>query len=223
MEPLVHYHRWEDIPPHLQTRTQLARQGLRPARGQEPAALIERSYRGDTWTYDLYDVGQAIPKRQPTPAQLAALETARQRAHHARYYGTCGMCGDTEVPREVLAKFGQCWACQAAEKEAQRQEDEAAARRWARRMLRDPRALVLDTETTDLDGEVIEIALLTMQGEVLFESLVRPVGEISPGAQAVARADPGGPGRRAVLAPDPCPGCRPAHRGQLGDHLQCGL
>ena len=30
MKAPVHYNRWQDIPAHLQTRTQLAQQGLRP-------------------------------------------------------------------------------------------------------------------------------------------------------------------------------------------------
>jgi DNA polymerase-3 subunit epsilon len=44
---------------------------------------------------------------------------------------------------------------------------------------------MLDTETTDLDGEIIEIAIITMQSTVLLDTLVHPLGEISPEAQAV--------------------------------------
>jgi len=126
--------------------------------------------------YALYDSGQAIPKRPATPAQRAVLAAARQRACALRYYGTCPMCGDTEVPREDLARFGQCGPCTEAEEAALRAEDRAQAIAWARETLADPHAVVLDTETTDLDGEVIEIAVLTMAGEVLLESLVCPLG-----------------------------------------------
>lgn len=38
----------------------------------------------------------------------------------------------------------------------------------------DPQLLIVDTETTGLEGEVIEIAVVTVQGELLFGSLVRP-------------------------------------------------
>src|SRR2546428_5639020 len=166
----VRYTRWEDIPAHLQTRTQFARQGLRPARSQTPVATMRNQLRPQD-PYALYDVGQAVPQHQPTPAQLAALAAARQRAYAQRYYGTCPMCGATEVWRDDLARWGQCGACQEAEELAQHVEDRAEAVEWAREVLADPHAVVLDTETTDLYGEIIEIAVLTMQGEVLLEGL----------------------------------------------------
>ena len=62
MPDAVHFKRWEDIPSHLQTRTQLARQGLRPARGQQSAATMRNTLH-PAQPYALYDVGQAIPKR----------------------------------------------------------------------------------------------------------------------------------------------------------------
>ena len=45
--------------------------------------------------------------------------------------------------------------------------------------------MVLDTETTDLDGDILEVAIMTMQGTVLLDTLVHPLGEISPRVQAV--------------------------------------
>lgn len=184
MPDLVRYTRWEDIPPHLQTRTQLAGQGLRPARGQSPVATMRNQLRS-AQPYALYDVGQAVPKRPATPAQRAALAVAREKAYAQRSYGTCPRCGDTEVWRDDLARWGQCGRCAEAEEAALRAEDRAKAVQWARETLADPHAVVLDTETTDLDGEVIEIAVLTMAGEVLLESLVCPLGAISLGAHAV--------------------------------------
>jgi len=47
--------------------------------------------------------------------------------------------------------------------------------RWAREMLRPGAAVILDTETNGLDGEVLQIAVLdAASGDVLFESLVNP-------------------------------------------------
>src|SRR2546429_2879444 len=129
MEAPVHYSRWEDIPAHLQTRTQLARQGLRPARGQGPVATMRNQLRPQA-PYALYDVGQAIPKRPATPAQRAALAAARQRAYAQRHYGTCPMCGDTEVWRDDLARWGQCGAGQEAEELAQWTSDRQSASSW---------------------------------------------------------------------------------------------
>lgn len=57
---------------------------------------------------------------------------------------------------------------------------------WARAMREPRRAVVLDTETTDLDGYVVELAVLDAStGEVLLDSLVQPDTEISPGAFGV--------------------------------------
>uniref|UniRef100_UPI003F490C9E 3'-5' exonuclease n=1 Tax=Promicromonospora sp. CA-289581 TaxID=3240013 RepID=UPI003F490C9E len=61
-----------------------------------------------------------------------------------------------------------------------------AATIWARAMREPRRAVVLDTETTDLDGYVVEIAVLDAStGEVLLDSLVQPDAEISAGAAGV--------------------------------------
>src|SRR6266581_2180960 len=59
MPDAVQYTRWDDIPSHLQTRTQLARQGLRPARGQSPVATMRNQLRPQD-PYELYDQVAAI-------------------------------------------------------------------------------------------------------------------------------------------------------------------
>jgi DNA polymerase III subunit epsilon len=45
--------------------------------------------------------------------------------------------------------------------------------------------VILDTETTDLDGEIIEIAIMDRNGNVLFNSLVKPKHPISESAQNI--------------------------------------
>ena len=52
---------------------------------------------------------------------------------------------------------------------------------WAVTLVSDPRTLYLDTETTGLGGtaEVVEIAVVGQGGDVVFETLVRPV-EVIP-------------------------------------------
>lgn len=51
--------------------------------------------------------------------------------------------------------------------------------RWAREMLRPGAAVILDTETNGLEGEVLQIAVLdAASGDVLFESLVNPGAEV---------------------------------------------
>jgi DNA polymerase III epsilon subunit-like protein len=62
----------------------------------------------------------------------------------------------------------------------------AKAIRWARQMLEPGAAVVLDTETTDLDGVVIEIAVIdAATGATLLNTLADPAGEqTSPEAYA---------------------------------------
>ncbi|UKD50806.1 3'-5' exonuclease (plasmid) [Amycolatopsis sp. FU40] len=58
--------------------------------------------------------------------------------------------------------------------------------RFARAMLEPGAAVILDTETTDLDGAVCEIAVIDAStGAVLLDTLVNPGVPIQPGAQAV--------------------------------------
>lgn len=51
---------------------------------------------------------------------------------------------------------------------------------WAREVATDPAVVYLDTETTGLDGqaEIVDIAVISGEGEVLLETLVRPVRRI---------------------------------------------
>ena len=58
---------------------------------------------------------------------------------------------------------------------------------WAARVTGDPDAVYLDTETTGLgpDAEIVEVAVVGCDGEVLLDTLVRPARPIPAGASAV--------------------------------------
>ena len=57
---------------------------------------------------------------------------------------------------------------------------------WAQQRIGNPAEwVVLDMETTSLEGEVIEIVILDSAGRVLLESLVRPLGCVTPKARAI--------------------------------------
>lgn len=165
-----HYTWWGDVPERLLTRTALRAEGLRP--GGEPLATIRYGRRGRYQETVLYDRAQAVPRKEATPAQLAALEkatevrdqnTQRRRLEEA-----------AEIEREEAE--WQAWLVEQAE------EGRAALREIVGR----GRWLSLDTETTELENpEVIEVALVSPAGEVLFESLVRPLGPVSEGARQV--------------------------------------
>nr|MDT0660800.1 3'-5' exonuclease [Micromonospora sp. DSM 115978] len=64
--------------------------------------------------------------------------------------------------------------------------DAGAAVNWARAMLEPGAAVILDTETTDLHGAIVEIAVVdAATGKVLLDTLVNPGLPIEPGAQAI--------------------------------------
>lgn len=63
--------------------------------------------------------------------------------------------------------------------------DKQKAAEWASRVLAMQSAIIFDTETTDLDGEIIELAIINMAGEVLYNGRFKPIDPISPGAYKV--------------------------------------
>lgn len=71
------------------------------------------------------------------------------------------------------------------------QHERRAVVAWAHWALATRNVVLLDTETTGLDNEaeVLELALLSTQGEVLFDTLIRPQGPIPAAATAVHQID----------------------------------
>jgi DNA polymerase-3 subunit epsilon len=56
---------------------------------------------------------------------------------------------------------------------------------WAREILADQQAIILDSETTGWGGEVIEVSIIDVAGTVLLNTLVKPRGVIEAEAGAV--------------------------------------
>lgn len=170
------YTRWADVPEHLRTKTKLGREGLKP--GGVVQGVISTQY-GD---WNLYDMREALSKRTMTEAQRVALAQAREAAEAAR---RCEQCGRVALlPGERRPEKLLCEWCQAANWFAKQREFAAA---WARGVLAQGTALILDTETTGLDddAEIIEIALVHHTGEVVLNQLVRPTCSIPPEASAI--------------------------------------
>lgn len=65
--------------------------------------------------------------------------------------------------------------------------DRAAAAAWARAIIADGSALVLDTETTGLHGDVgiVQIAICDLEGREILNSLVQSDVPITPGASRI--------------------------------------
>jgi len=176
------YHDWKDVPEHLKTSSALKKLGLRPKRGQAPAAQ-KTHWDYKIPTYDLFDMRECEPYTV-SDAQKAALQKARANSLEAR---TCTRCGWVEnLGRPYRGKprviDGLCPLCRERD---ERERDRAEAVEWAQRMLSTPGALILDTETTDLDGEIIELAILTVQDDVVFNSRFHNSEQIHPKAQAI--------------------------------------
>jgi DNA polymerase III epsilon subunit-like protein len=150
------------------TRNQLSEQGLRPARGAEPIARVV--WRRGERRADLFDRHQAVPKRPLTAAQQAAQE---RRALQRRTCPRCGTVGERPITRPW--DWPDCAECERRQIAA----DRAEAITVAREALDDLRALILDLETTDLSGYIVEVAVVTMRGEVLLNSRVEPGHPIS--------------------------------------------
>lgn len=173
---------WGQAPAHLLTRAQLAETGPDrpvPLRPNGPIRGVVHFRRGRERLY-LYDVREAVPKREPTAAQKAAVDRRKLAAR------TCAGCGRVAGDRSELSRTKRlCPACVAAFWTKKLAADKQAAAAWAREVLDDPATVFLDTETTDLYGYLVEISVTDRYGAVLLDSLVDPRAEIEPGAQAV--------------------------------------
>ena len=159
MTQLPEYGDWSKVPPHLMTKTSLGKAGLRLAKGQKPTA-IKTYWHYATPDYDLYDSNEAVPKRTMSPAQKAALEKARLASLKKR---TCTQCGyihklGQHYRYKIYVEEGLCDHCRnRQEHTAMLVEAEQAAQEWAQTVLQTKGALILDTETTGIPGEIIEI------------------------------------------------------------------
>lgn len=178
---------------YLLTYTQLYTKHLKPVDRDKPdACYYQSSTRDFIW---LYDERQALPRRQQTEKQKAAREKAWATTQE-KY--KCIQCG--RVP-EVLASIkeftagGLCstceaWAAEEAEdedQEAMKEEDKRAACEWAAALMRRDDWCILDTETSDLHGYIVEIAVIAPDGKVLFQSVVNPQWRITLQARRIHR------------------------------------
>lgn len=188
MSELPIYTKWEDIPDGIATKTTLSRDyGVKLAKGQIPVARKKRfDHKGKhVGYYDLYAASDCVPKKQATEAQLKALEKARYMAEQLVLI--CSECREEQWGRyDVLTVTRKYWMLNNLDNYVCRIcKDKAKATEWAKHILTLDDVVILDTETTDLYGEIIEIAVIDLQGNVLLNQRIKPVGEIAPGAEAV--------------------------------------
>lgn len=144
-------------PPNLKTKKQLSELGLA---AKTPVAVIPTKKYGDIGLYDPENPDSVRPKRKPTPGQLEALAKARANQAREREY------------REWYRAWGfiNC--------------DEVDAILWAREMMGQD-FCILDAETTGLEGEIVELAVVDKTGQPLIDILVKPTELIPEEAIAI--------------------------------------
>jgi DNA polymerase-3 subunit epsilon len=176
------YSRWEDVPANLKTKTAIKALGLKLKRGQQPVAVKTSSYY-KTPDYSLYEVSEAVPN-VVSDKQRAAVAKAQEESLKKR---TCTKCGWVEdlsknYRNKLYISGGLCPYCR---EEADRASDRNEAIEWAQNILKRDDVLILDSETTDLYGEIIELAMINLKGETVYNRRFNPIEPISKGAQAV--------------------------------------
>jgi len=153
---------------------------------------------------ELYDVNQAMPLSEE---ELAADRAERWRKTHV----TCGQCGREAPRRSYDFKLKSCRRCYPAalEKHLKLQaERRARAEREHAQFLEQERdkaihkarawltqgqgAVIFDMETTGLDiyyDEPVQAAVVALDGQVLLDTLIRPVRSIPAEATEIHRID----------------------------------
>ncbi|MEU3986384.1 hypothetical protein AB0F77_41080 [Streptomyces sp. NPDC026672] len=184
---LTRYTRWDLVPDGLQTKTMLARQGLKP--GTDPVGQV--LYHGNSYA-PLYEVTAAVPKRRVSPAQRAALDRARALQYE------CRRCGTRES--EPLGKGRFCDPCRYA-MTLWEQHDQAQA--LARELVADPAAvlLVVDVAPDSLPAAQGVAVVGVRDRQVLYAAEAGEYGSPERGA-VLDRLDVLLEGRRVVEEPD---------------------
>jgi DNA polymerase-3 subunit epsilon len=174
MEKLPEYPWFDQAPEHYKTRRQLADLDLRPG-GPIVAHVVWR--KGKKIAY-LYDLHAARPKQAATAAQLAALDKARAARR------SCFGCGkDTgQVLWNRFQPERDCPHCY----QSMLESDRARAAQLSRAWLRSRRSVILDSETTSLDGYLVELAIIRAHdGAILLDTRINPQHPIDPVAQSI--------------------------------------
>ncbi|WP_328545498.1 3'-5' exonuclease [Streptomyces europaeiscabiei] len=130
---------------------------------------------------------QLVVWRRTCPGRDCAEQTSTdEEIAAARADGTwwgprwCPPCKERDE-REHIDRHQRRIQAEKDAREARRQEVRGLIA-WARDVLADPDTVVLDTETTGLedDARIVDLAVTTVAGEVLMDTLVNPGGEPIP-------------------------------------------
>lgn len=155
---MIQYNYWgsgsNEPPEHLKTKKQLSELGLSPLK---PMGFIETT-KYTLYLYDPNDSESVKPKRKISQSQKTTLAKGRRTQQYNAWYRREGYLIE------------------------QLYVDENSAIKWAREVLAaKDNYVILDTETTGLSSndEVIQIAIVSLDGTILLDSLVKPTIPIS--------------------------------------------
>lgn len=170
---------FDQVPTGLLTRRQLSERGLKPG-GPVRAQVVWR-----TGFANLFPESEAVAKRPVSAAQREVL----QRGRHSQ-----------QVARQTIE---EAWRREKEERQREREERQKEREEALRQQIKQDhldaiasaqswlelgeRAVIVDLETTDLEGEVeaVEVGAIDLSGGVLYHSLVKPRSPVSEGAQRV--------------------------------------
>lgn len=178
--PKVMMYKWGKWPEHLLTKKQMGDAGFQTG-GQLPApaggCYREKSPGGIMY---LYDRGQGVPKKVLSDEQKAKNKAAMDAA---KLCPRCKVGSRVWTHYEPRYRKGRqqgywsehgwwpyCQTCQSEIDDIERCKSVAAEfKRWM-----DADCLILDTETSSLEGEIIEIAVIDSKGNVLLNQRLNP-------------------------------------------------
>lgn len=166
---------WANVPQNLKCKTDLKEMGMKPT-GDAKAEV----WNSHIWV-KLYDINETVPRKPATEKQMVAIEKARAAQLAAR---TCSRC-ESIVKRNKTLFQGLCDFCR---EKQYIQEARESALKFIQSWVEDKsKYLILDTETTGSDdgSEIVDIAIIDLDENILFDSLVKPSGSIPEEATAI--------------------------------------
>lgn len=161
-------YQWDPWPFGLYTARQIKAMGYLPG---QLAGIIPYS-KNDKGYLELYTLIDAQPKPPLSEKRKAAIAKA-QEAQAALW--RCAKCGGRKQYRNATY-------CEQCDHEMMMESDHDEAALWARGHIEKGDFVILDTETTGLEGEIIELAVIDHQGNVLLNTRLKPDDYTKPNA-----------------------------------------
>lgn len=163
---------FSNVPDNLKCKTHLREMGLKPKSDAEPKAEVHNHY---MWV-KLYDLADCVDIKKATPKQLAALEKAREKAIQNR---TCKNCGTIAYLKKHLID-DLCSDCLKEIRQLEYLKEQQTSTIETFKTYLNSDYYLLDSETTglDSDAEIIELAIISISGETIYNQRFKPVNNI---------------------------------------------